>query len=142
MSQKNPEIEKIKQELEKCEKEKEEGKRLKEIMEYAKQEMILKILPTLDNFNLACREVAQEDREKNGFIDGFLQIKSCFENFLKNEGLEEMNCLGETFDPYFHEAVEMIEDEKKESGTIVEEVQKGYKKNDKLIRPAKVKIVK
>ncbi len=60
---------------------------------------------------------------------------------MKKEGLEEIKSVGEKFNPEIHEAVEMLESEKPE-GEILEEIQKGYKLNGKLIRAAKVKVAK
>jgi molecular chaperone GrpE len=53
----------------------------------------------------------------------------------------EIECLEEEFDPHFHDVIESVEKEG-ESGTIIEVVQKGYKVGDKLLRPAKVKVIK
>ena len=62
------------------------------------------------------------------------------QNFLRNEGVEEIKTIGEKFDPNFHEVVEEIKGEK--SGFITEEIQKGYMFNNKLLRASKVKIIK
>ena len=75
-------------------------------------------------------------------MKGFLQIKTQLQNFLKNHGLEEIKSLGEKFDPNFHEIIEEVETKNKESGIIIEEIQKGYKIKNRLLRPAKVKISK
>ncbi|MFH1460800.1 MAG: nucleotide exchange factor GrpE, partial [Patescibacteria group bacterium] len=69
------------------------------------------------------------------------QIKSQLENIFKKYGLAEIKSVGEKFNPEFHEAVEQIES-KEESGTIVEEIQKGYLLNNKVLRPSKVKVSK
>ena len=78
--------------------------------------------------------------KKDEYLAGVLQIKTQIQDFLKNQGVEEIKALGEKFDPNFHEVVG--EAEGKESGIIVEEVQKGYKLQGKVIRPAKIKIIK
>jgi molecular chaperone GrpE len=59
---------------------------------------------------------------------------------LKNEGVEAINSVGEQFDPHLHQAVMQIEDENYESNSVVEELQKGYKLKDRVIRPAMVKV--
>ncbi|GAI08024.1 unnamed protein product, partial [marine sediment metagenome] len=100
----------------------EEGERFKKFFEVEKTEIILKILPILDNF-----EKATHQQEKvNQIVKGFLQIKKQLEDFLREEGIEEIKCLGEKFDPNFHQAVEETEVKGKESGEILEVVQKGY----------------
>ncbi len=119
---------------------KEEMVRVSEILKYANLDLILKILPILDNFELAEKNLSGRNDEN---IKGILQIKLQLQDFLKNQGVEEIKSLGEKFDPNFHEVVESIEaSEDKESGIITEEIQKGYKLDGQVIRPAKVKVVK
>jgi molecular chaperone GrpE len=117
---------------------KEEMERITEILKYASEEMILKILPILDNFQEAEKSIPPN--EKNKFLEGMLQIKEQMKGLLEKEGIEEIKALGENFDPNVHEAVESVEG--KDSGKIIEEVKKGYKLNGKVLRPAKVKIIK
>jgi len=153
-------LEEVKKKLEKCEKEKEEylagwqraradflnykkdeKERMENIIKYAGEDLILEILPILDNFEKAEKYLPSDFRE-NEYIKGFLHIKAQLEEFLKKQGVEEIEALDKKFDPYFHEAIEMVERKDRESGLIIEEVQKGYKLHGKVIRPAKVKVVK
>lgn len=120
---------------------KEEAERIEEFLKYVNSEFILKILPVLDNFEKAEKEIPH-DQKKDKFLTGFLQIKIQLQDFLKNQGVEEIKALGEKFDPNFQEAVKEMETKDKEPGIVVEEIQKGYKLNGKVIRPAKVKISK
>jgi molecular chaperone GrpE len=120
---------------------KEEVERMEVFLKYAVEEFILKILPVLDNFDLAEKKLP-EDSKNSEDVKGLLQIKTQLSDFLKNEGVEEIKTIGEKFDPNLHEAVEEVESKDKDSGIIVEEVQKGYKINGRLLRPAKVKVVK
>jgi len=119
---------------------KEEMERIGEILKYANTELILKFLPILDNIYLV-EEKLPEDLKKNDSIKGILQIKDQILDFLKKEGVEEIKT-GERFDPNFQEAVEVVEKEGIESGVILEITQKGYTINGRLLRPAKVKVVK
>ena len=73
---------------------------------------------------------------------GFEQIIKQIDDFLKKEGIEEVKSVGEKFNPETMEAVEEVEIEGKEQGIVVEELQKGYMMNGRLLRPAKVKITK
>ena len=83
------------------------------------------------------------DHKKNDkLLEGILQIKTQFQDFLKNQGIEEIKTIGEKFDPNFQEVVEEVEKADCESGTVIEEAQKGYTIHGKVLRPAKVKIVK
>jgi molecular chaperone GrpE len=120
---------------------KEEMERIKEILKYGGEEIILKILPILDNFEIAEKKLP-EDFKKNENIKGILQIKNQILDFLKNQGVEIIETLGKKFDPSFQEAVEEIEKKGVESGIVIEEIQKGYKLHGKVIRPAKVKVAK
>jgi molecular chaperone GrpE len=120
---------------------KEEMERIETILKYAGEELILKILPILDNFYLA-EEKLPQDLKKEDNVKGVLQIKNQIEDFLKNQGVEEIKTVGEKFDPNFQEAVGETEEKDAEPGTVIEEVQKGYKMNGRLLRPAKVKISK
>lgn len=120
---------------------KEEMEKISSLMAYAQEEMVLKALPLFDNFNLA-----EKNLPKNLLADenvkGILQIKSQLFDFLKNCGLEEIQAMGQKFDPNWHESVEEITGTKSPPDLIVGEVQKGYKINGRLLRPAKVKISK
>lgn len=115
----------------------------KSFLEFANADLIFEILPVLDNFNAAWK-VLPKDLEKNPWVAGIGHVRGQLENILKNRGVEEVGKIGEEFNPQFHEAVEKIEDkkaEKKEKATIKEILQKGYKLNGQVLRPAKVKVV-
>ena len=120
---------------------KEEMARIGEILKYADVGLILKILPILDNFEISENKIP-ENLKNDENVKGLLQIKTQIHDFLKNQGLEEIKSLGEKFDPNLHEIVEEIEDKDKEPGIVIEEIQKGYRINGRLLRPARVKISK
>ncbi len=130
---------------------KEEMERIGQLINYAKEELILDILPIMDNFEVIEKKLP-ENLKKDDFVKGLMQIKIQFQDFLKTLGVEEIKSIGEKFDPNFHEAVEDVpvealakegvEKKDKESGIIFEEIQKGYKINGRLLRPAKVKVVR
>lgn len=120
---------------------KQEAERLKEMTKYVNIGIVLKILPILDNFDLAEKNLSKELKDdKNVF--GVLQIKTQILDFLKSQNIEEIKAVGEKFDPNFHEAIAEVEDKDKESSIIVEEFQKGYKLDGRVIRPARVKVIK
>ena len=119
---------------------KEEAERLEEFLKYVVGGFILKILPILDNFNLAEKKISEKLKEDSS-IKGLLQIKNQIIDFFKSQGIEEIETLEKEFNPNFHEAVAII-DSDKDPETIIEEIQKGYLFRKKLIRPAKVKIAK
>ena len=117
-----------------------EENRIQDRVGYSNQKMILNIILILDNIYILENNIPK-DLESNEWIQGFLQVKNQILNFLKEYNVKEIQGVGEQFDPQFHEAVEMIED-KSESGAIIEERQKGYTINDKVIRASKVIISK
>jgi len=118
----------------------EEMERMEKVVKFANQKLILNILYILDNIYIA-EEKLPKDLEKNEWVIGILNIKNQILEFLKNRGVEQIDCLKKDFDPNFHEAVEMIESDSK-PGIIIKEIKKGYILNGKVIRPAKVKIAK
>ena len=120
---------------------KEEIERFKEIINFAGEEMILKVLPLLDNLYLAEKHLP-DDLKDNEYVKGLLQIKTQFLDFLKSQGIEAIEALGKKFDPQFHEVVKETELKDKESGMVIEEVQKGYLINQRLLRTTKVIITK
>lgn len=120
---------------------KEEMERLEILLEFSQTEIILKILPLLDNLCLAEKN-QPADLKENEYVKGLLRIRPPFEAFLKEQGIEPIEALGQKFDPNFHEVVSEVEDKTRESGTIIEEIQKGYLSNNKLLRPTKVIIIK
>ena len=101
----------------------------------------MKFLLILDSFDLAEKKIP-EDLKDDENIKGIFQIKNQIKNFLKSQGVEEIKSLGEKFDPNFQEIVGETEKKEKESGIVVEEIQKGYKIHGKLLRPAKVRVTK
>jgi len=119
----------------------EEMERIGEILKYADVGLILKILPILDNFEIVEKNLP-ENLKNDERIKGLILIKNQIKDFLKNQGVEEIECLGKKFDPNLMEVVEIVEKLGTDSGIVIEEIQKGYKINGRLLRPAKVKIAK
>ncbi|MBZ9571986.1 nucleotide exchange factor GrpE [Patescibacteria group bacterium] len=120
---------------------KEEIERVSEMLKYTNIDLILKILSILDNFEIVEKKIpANLKNDEN--VKGLLQIKAQIKDFLKSQGVEEIKTIGQKFDPNFQEIVEEVEIKDKDSGIVIEEVQKGYLLHGKVLRPAKVKIVK
>jgi len=115
--------------------------RINEVISYASTDLILKILPILDNLELAEKKIP-DDLINNESVKGLLQIKAQLQDVLKKQGVEEIKALGQKFDPNLHEAIEAVETKNKESNIVVEEIKKGYKFNERVIRATKVKISK
>jgi len=114
----------------------EQGK--KELIDWANSTLVCDILPVLDAFDRAFEGVAPTGKELS-WITGFRQIQKMLLDVLSKHGLAEMKCAGETFDPSLHEAV--VQQEGAE-GVILDEVRKGYKLKDKLLRAPQVAVGK
>lgn len=97
----------------------------------ANKNLLLKLLPILDNLENA--EVFIKD-------EGLKMVKNSFYQLLKSEGVEEIDILGKEFDPHLAEAVEVVEGAK--DNVVVEVIRKGYRINNKVLRVAQVKVSK
>lgn len=106
------------------------------ISEYAKCEIIKKLLPILDNIDRA----GQADNTGEEYIKGIEMIVKQFLSLSETLGIEEIAKEGDVFDPNLHEAVMHIEDEAFGENVIVQVLQKGYKLGDTVIRAAMVKV--
>lgn len=114
-----------------------ESERLK-LLKNASADLIMEILPVLDNFSLAAKHIPAE-LENNNWAIGVKQIERQLEDILSNNGLRKIETVGTHFDHNFHEAIEHVPSEKP-ADEIVEEVLPGYILNETVIRPAKVKV--
>jgi molecular chaperone GrpE len=118
-------------------------KQAQEIVKYASEDLISDLLVVLDSFDISINSLKSDrltETEKK-IIQGLELIKAQLEDVLRRKGLKSIEVIGEQFNPQFHEIVEEI-DGNESPGTIVEEIIKGYEFNGKIIRPAKVKIIK
>ena len=106
------------------------------IAEYAKCEVIKKLLPILDNIDRA----AAADSGSEDYIKGIEMIIKQFSSLPGTLGIEEIGAAGDKFDPNLHEAVMHIEDEAFGENEIAEVLQKGYRLGDTVIRAAMVKV--
>lgn len=103
------------------------------------QNIILELLPVLDNFERALSTASAQDA--GGVLSGIEMIYRQFSRALEKNGLTAIEAVGSPFNPEQHEAVMRVEDSEKEDGTVVEELQKGYVVRGKVIRPSMVKVV-
>jgi molecular chaperone GrpE (heat shock protein) len=111
-------------------------KRIEDIRSMASRDIILQILPVLDNFELAMKS-ADANANNDDLLSGVELIYSQLFSVLENNGVSIIK--KKEFDPFYHEALMKI-DSKLPENTIVEELQKGFILHDKVIRHTKVKI--
>lgn len=106
-----------------------------EFVKFASHKLIEKILPILDNLEIALKTSERED----DFFKGIAMIYNELKSILKKEGLEEIKSLNNKFNPMIHEVV-LKQESQEEEGIVLEELQKGYMLNGRVLRFAKVKI--
>jgi molecular chaperone GrpE len=112
-------------------------KQISDSISYEKERIIRSLLPALDNFEHTLQNVhSAEDR--NVLVKGIQIIYDQFVEILKSHNVEQIKALGETFDPAVHEAMTQRTDPDKDPNVVLEEFQKGYTLNGRVIRPSKV----
>jgi len=107
---------------------------------YEKEKIIKTLLPALDNFESALGGLRNAHSAENPdvLIKGVRIIYDQMLDILKSHGVEQIKALGEKFDPVLHEAMTQKVEPEQEENIVLEEFQKGYKLNDRVIRPTKV----
>lgn len=116
---------------------KEIAKSRREYVKYANENLILEILPILDNFKLAFNQIPEAEKN-SAWVAGFQHIKKQIEELLRNNGCEEIKTVGQLFNPLEHEAIEQVSNEAHADNAVVLEKKPGYKLNNKVVQAAKV----
>ena len=101
----------------------------------------------LDNIDRAISsfkndESLKNNKDLNKIIDGIEIVKKDLVSIFKKNGIEAIECINKKFDPNFHQAMLELEDNTKEAGTVVQEMQKGYMMKNRLLRPSLVGVTK
>ncbi len=107
----------------------------------ASQALVAKLLPVLDNFELAV-SAAEQSRDFDRMVKGVEMVFGQLKEVLDNEGLVSIEAEGKPFDPERHEAVVAVEQDGAEAGSVVDVIRKGYEFNGRVLRPAMVKVAK
>lgn len=107
-------------------------------MRREKRELLGRVLDVVDNLDRAL--AFQETMDRESLQQGLRMLQWQLNELLKSEGLTTVPAVGEPFDPYVHEAVETTPSEDQPEGTVVEELRKGYRIGDEVLRPARVKV--
>ena len=114
-----------------------------EAVQYANAGLLQKILPVLDNFEMALVAVQSVKDEKLASVQsGVVMIQQQLKNVLVETGLEEIDATGKVFDPTLHEAVSQQESSTVPDGHVLQQIRKGYRLKDRLLRPATVIVAK
>ncbi len=114
-----------------------------EASQYANASLLLKLLPVLDNFEMAqaAAQDAQGDKLKS-LQTGVAMIQQQLKSALAESGLEELDASGKPFDPTFHEAVSQQESDTVPEGQVLQQLRKGYKLRERLLRASSVIVAK
>ena len=114
-----------------------------EAAQYASAALLQKILPVLDNFEmaLAAAQSAKDDKLAS-LQSGVTMIQQQLKSILLETGLEEIEAAGQPFDPAFHEAVSQQESAEVAEDHVLQQLRKGYKFKERLLRPATVVVAK
>lgn len=115
---------------------KRQARMAEERVERNKRDLLEKVLEVMDNLDRALHYQDTMDRE--GLQQGLRMVQWQLNELLKTEGLSPVPSVGERFDPHIHEAIESVESDEHPEGTVVEEVRKGYRIGNDMLRPARV----
>ena len=108
-------------------------------VKFANEKLLMEILPIVDNLDRAVGSLSEgHDPEK--VKQGLKLAQDELHQILESHGVKVVQALGAPFDPQLHEAVATVESEEAEEGTVVDEIQRGYLLNGRLIRPSRVRI--
>jgi molecular chaperone GrpE len=112
-------------------------------IKYANEALIQQLLPVLDNFDMALATAQTSPADNAQSLQaGIAMICQQLKNALAESGLEPVDALGQEFDPNWHEAVSQTETDEVPEGHVVQQLRKGYKLRDRLLRPASVVVAK
>ena len=110
-----------------------------EAIKFANERLLIEILPIVDNLDRAMASLSEgHDPEK--VKQGLKLAQEELHQVLELHGVKTVKALGEPFDPERHEAVATVESDGAKEGTVVDEIQRGYALNGRLIRPSRVRI--
>ncbi|GAB4516314.1 MAG: hypothetical protein Kow0047_28240 [Anaerolineae bacterium] len=112
-----------------------------EFVKQANAGLILRLLPILDDFDLAFEHLP-EDVAQSSWVEGFSLIRRKLQAILEQEGVTAIEAVGQPFDPTLHEAISHEESDGVESGHVIAEVRKGYKLGDRVLRPSLVRVAR
>lgn len=109
---------------------------------YANESLLEKLVPVMDNFDMALAAANNPQASVESLRTGIGMIYSQLKSVMSESGLEEIDASGQKFDPTWHEAVSQQETESEPEGKVLQQLRKGYKLRDRLVRPATVVVAK
>ena len=119
------------------------GREKQEAIKFANESLLQKLVPVLDNFDMALSAAQTGQTEAAQSLQAGIQmIYQQLKSALVEAGLEEVDAAGKTFDPNLHEAVSQTETAEVPEGQVLQQLRKGYKLRERLLRPATVVVAK
>ncbi|MBN1485930.1 MAG: nucleotide exchange factor GrpE [Chloroflexia bacterium] len=106
----------------------------------ANAELIGHLLPVLDDLDRAIESLPQNQQDQTPWIEGIQLIHHRLRTTLQQHGLQVIQAIGETFDPYYHDGILFEEVDLERDQEVLQELQKGYKLHDRVLRPTMVKV--
>jgi len=112
-----------------------------DLAKFANENILREILPVVDNLERAV-EHAEESESCDGLFEGVQMTLTQFSQLLEKFGVEPVDAVGQPFDPAYHQAMGQMESDEYPPNTVVQQMQKGYQLNKRLLRPAFVMLAK
>ena len=114
-----------------------------EAVQFANSSLLQKLLPVLDSFEMALAATqTAKDAQSASLQKGIAMVQSQLKGILNEAGLEEIDATGKVFDPAQHEAVSQQDTADVPDGSVVQQIRKGYKLRERLLRPAAVVVAR
>ncbi|TBR17276.1 nucleotide exchange factor GrpE [bacterium] len=113
-----------------------------EFIKYANEDLLCSLLNIVDDLERSVELIQEKHEDQTAFLKGVEMILAHMHDMLKKYGVKHIDAKGKTFDPNFHEALMQEDQDNLPENTVVEELQKGYLLNNKVIRTSKVKVSK
>jgi molecular chaperone GrpE len=117
-------------------------KEKQEFIKFANEGIIVELLNILDDLERTVNLAESKHEDLPAFLKGVEMILAHLYDMLKEHGVKPLEAEGKLFDPHYHEALMQVENKDLPEHTVIEEMQKGYLLNDRVIRTAKVKVSK
>lgn len=105
----------------------------------AREQLLLQLLPIVDNFDRSV-QAAEAEHSYESLVEGVTLTLRQIHEMLAKEGLQAIEAVGQEFDPEFHEALMRVETDEYPENVIIDELEKGYVLNGKVLRPARVRV--
>jgi len=112
-----------------------------DLSKFANENILREILPVIDNLERAI-DHAEQTKSHEGLLEGVEMTLSQFNQLLEKFGVKPVDALGQLFDPAYHQAMGQLESEEYPVNTVVQQMQKGYELNQRLLRPSFVMLAK